>query len=199
MTAIKRRYILLTLFFAILPWQKVFAQEDPPSLDKTIEWLRQYVTNSIVMNQQLSDKKSSKKQVIEWSLANPSRCTLIWKGWKLEDNAGRSSFASVEINLADFDPRKITTGNYNISTPKHTDRYWVVFLETTDKKNTVNWRSVNGSFYSPFVSFRFDDEDVAQGVVRALNHAVNLCGGKSSIDKPDPFIRRKQPIRRPRL
>lgn len=189
-----RWLILFAISFAALSFQKVVAQEEPPPLDKTIEWLRAHTTNSIVPNQQISDKKSSKQQITEWTFDNPSKCTLVWKAWKPEEKAGRGEFISVEIHLADFDPQRISTGRYTFSDLKRTDTFWTVFLEAADKKSVVNWHSSNGSSYSPSISFRYDDEDVADGVGRAFQHAINLCGGKSSSDKPDPFIRRKKPL-----
>src|SRR5436305_9688247 len=120
MTMGKRQLTLSILFLAALSLQKVVAQEDLPPLDKTIEWLRLRTTNSIVVNSQMSGKKSSKQQVTEWRLDNPSKCVLVWKGWRLEEKGGRGATmpVSVEINLADFDPQKINTGSFTFSDGK---------------------------------------------------------------------------------
>jgi hypothetical protein len=194
-----RQLILSILFLAMLPPEKIHAQEDLPPLDQTIAWLKAKATNSIIVNQQLSGKKTAKQQITGWSLDNPSRCILVWKGWRPEGEGGRreEKTVSVEINLADFDPQKINRASFNFSDGKRMETYWAVLLNTTDDKNLVNWHSSDGRFYSTYISFRFNDEDLADGVIRAFRHAINLCGGKSKPNEPDPFIKKKTTIGRP--
>lgn len=194
MTMRKRWLIPFMLFLVTLLFQKVVGQEDLPSLEKTIEWLRPKAINSIVVNPQILGKKSSRQQIIEWTLDYPSRCVLALKGRASGEKVGRGTAMpiSVEFNLADFDPQRFNLGSFTFSDGKSTETSWTVTLHTTDNKSLINWHSSGGDFAAPSISFRFNDEDLADGVVRAFQHAINLCGGKTNPDKPDPFIRKKE-------
>jgi hypothetical protein len=190
----KNRLILFALICLAVPTHKTLSQENRPSLAETIEWLRTHATNSIVIDSQLLPKKSSKQKDIEWEFNSARKCILTWRGFISEGKSGSKTtrFVTAEINLSDFNPQRIDRNYFLFSSNNNTNRFWVVRLNTTDNKNLVAWSNQSGSFYSASISFKFTDEDLADGVVRAFENAIVLCGGKGKPNKPDPFIRKRR-------
>ena len=63
--------------------------------------------------------------------------------------------------------------------------YFISF-STTQEKKLIESKGDLGSSYTSDLVLRFQNGQMSERYGKALNHAVNLCGGKT-LEKKEPF------------
>ncbi len=188
----RRQIAAFLLACFALSEQMVLAQQSSATLDETLDWLKPQITQNI--NLPHANEKSSKIKNVVWELDNPSRCILIWNGWKAgTEKKQENLLASVRLSLADFDPQRIETGSFSFNA----DNFRIVILNITDSQNLLRWQVMNNTSEANSVSFKFKTnsismtpmkDEMSERVKRAFGHAISLCGGKQGKPKkPEPF------------
>jgi hypothetical protein len=98
----------------------------------------------------------------------------------LDDDTVLDSTTSATFNLADIDPGRIHVQ------PTHIDKFpvWAVSFSRSDDtdqiQKTIQWGSTRRTDFIRTVGLIFSDEESATRFVRALKHAVELCGAKAA-------------------
>jgi hypothetical protein len=87
----------------------------------------------------------------------------------------------ITIPLSSLNPKKTgtTVFNGNVFTGGN------VFVATTDDKEAIVWRGADKTFNAKSIIIGFEQDGLPERVSKALNHAINMCGGR--VDKKEPF------------
>lgn len=172
------------------------AQNDSPSLDETVQFLK----DKAGLIYDIGGGRKYDGRV--WTLASPSKCTIVWKTEQSNKGIPRKDVmrgkvrqaeilpTSVTLSLSDINPQKIGYDRASISEPNGNEirtllEFYGVSLPVTDNRNLIKWRGGDGNLDSNLLLIKFKDRQMASRYGKALNHAVNLCGGRA--DKKEPF------------
>jgi V8-like Glu-specific endopeptidase len=154
-----------------LHWMEIISENDgwrPSTLSRDLGALYVRERNTISSVDGCSVTTTDKWFVLK----NPSNL--------LDDDTVLDNTTSATFNLADIDPSRIHIQ------PTHIDKFpvWAVSFSRSDDtdriQETRQWGSARRTNFIRTVGLIFSDEESATRFVRAIKHAVELCGGKGA-------------------
>jgi hypothetical protein len=189
-------FIFIVMLSIVLTGRSLTAQQPSPSLDETIQFLKDKAEFIYDLGQ--GNPYSGRI----WKLDSISKCTLVWtteesnKGIPRRDvirGKGKKTETlptSVTLSLSDINPQKIGYDSASIAGANGREirivsAFYGVYLSTTDSRKVIEWRGGDGDINSSSIILKFKDRQMATRYGKALSHAVNLCGGR--LDKKEPF------------
>ncbi|MGB2678826.1 MAG: trypsin-like peptidase domain-containing protein [Candidatus Acidiferrum sp.] len=161
------------------------APKTSPEILKTLQWIQNTLKDDEGKTQYLGADGTFANHVNLITELRGCQVTFVYETWKGEVQKGEEeTFHSREqVNLGDLDPTSITSddsapeiGGGPVST---------VRVHTTDKTKSVN-EAVGDRGWEPALVIQTTDllwelpSPYAERFVKALRHAVTLCGGKAS-------------------
>jgi hypothetical protein len=172
-------FVLYLFSLSAIAQERAKTQEDRPSLDETVDWLRGKLPT--YANTKNNDGKMTTTDKIEDLVID--RCDINYTYLKLMEanSLGMSSFvkAKVRFALADMDAD-------DVRVQKEKD-YYQLLLICTEKKQKVRLditARVLGSNagdrtdYADHAKFPFEDSEMAERVAKAFRNAITLCKKK---------------------
>jgi len=151
-----------------------------PEILKTLHWIQNTLDDGE------GRTLSSESLELNSHLAHVSGCQVTFGYYQIGSDHQVIHHDRFQVNLGDLDPASLTVGDdYE---DKHVDIQGPVrdvTVHTTDKvpavHNTFNDRSWNGSWTVPATDLFWQlPAPYAPRFVKALEHAITLCGGKAS-------------------
>jgi len=156
-----------------------------PEIEKTLHWIQNTLKDDEGKTQYLGADGTFANHINLITELRGCQVTFVYETWKGEVWKGEEeTFHSREqVNLGDLDPTSITSdhsapeiGGGPVST---------VRVHTTDKTQSVN-EAVGDRGWEPALVIHTTDllwelpSPYAERFVKALHHAITLCGGKAS-------------------
>jgi hypothetical protein len=180
------------------------SENSSATLQETLDWLR----TSLAADQTYVEAENG-GQTMTFEPLQFSSCTLVWRtrqiangveSTKGESRSAQKIFIQVTVPLADIDPASIQMGDpwyCRLPDAKKDTCSRVVYFATSLQKRTIkregeSWIGTNpnnlkkeensGPYQEKDLTLNVRDITLTPRIMRALRHAVMLCGGKV-----DPF------------
>lgn len=137
------------------------------SLRETLDWLKEEVAN----HGSLSHTENGTTNTYVVTPVSFKGCSIEYK----EAWGGDPTQENTVVPLGDLDPLTVS--------PSEDSTYsgaWSISFETSKGKKSI--KALSSKELMDNNSFIVDDEKIAKRIVKALQHAITLCGGKI-----DPF------------
>lgn len=177
-------HVLILVILAAVP---AFGQEKSPSLDDTLRYMQNTLSQYGYIHTEGKDQELTMKG------DEPCRIYVEWEMTvKMHKPQDGKYPVEYQINLGTIDPDslKVTTDEsqknkpegwkltkVHLSTTKNESTIWMSGSEWKESKKVP--KSLQLSVFPEF-DFQFRDKEQAERFSKALKHAVILCGGKPS-------------------